>query len=180
MGRARRHGWRAVYIALSACGADPLAPASRPTSTDLSIADADARPHPDALVRDFEHELLSFIDGCWSFWNVDYGERLCWTRTTSGWRGELAIFGPMARPATAALEITTGPDQRARLAVHADGDLLAGCADMRAVVLTPGSAVFTDGVSEFSMRMSDAGDALTVVPCGVDHAYEFARPVALE
>lgn len=77
----------------SACGLR-LRPKRMPTKPPAAPVDPD--PALDAL---------EFFAGCWSYYSVDAGYRVCWHRRGAEWLGHTETVGPMARPSWAGMAI---------------------------------------------------------------------------
>jgi hypothetical protein len=53
------------------------------------------RDPPEKLVarKDPALDALSFLDGCWTYWSVDWGFTLCWQREEGSWDGSVITDG---------------------------------------------------------------------------------------
>ena len=79
--------------------------------------------HVPGRLRSSDPELraLAFLEGCWSYSDVDWGEAICWHAEDESWIGEESVTGPMAVPTESRLRIAR-TDVAVRLtatAVHA-------------------------------------------------------------
>lgn len=137
--------------------------AARPATTQHpqgSVADSPL-PTTESVLNS-----LQFLEGCWTYWNEDWGFRMCWERRDHAWTGHVTASGMVANTNREMALRIAGPQTLHVETVGKIGDWFGGT-QTRTLDLTAfadSHAVFTDGhtLLELTFDSSNAEDELIV------------------
>lgn len=122
---------------------------------------------------DPELDSLAFLEGCWSYWNVDWGFRIDWRRESRGWIGDYQTYGPMA--GEMACEILIEHTDALRVSSTGGPHALCGLRDIAATERAHHRVFFQRGERALNLWWDEATDVLSLGASLDELVYELRR-----